>query len=88
MTNPFSLLLKLIRLNSEYFYLLKKSRVAQQDGWERKEKRRKRRKYHREIILVMVTLRFLIMHHNLSKYHILRNFLCFPCNSDCGIIII
>lgn len=41
MTNPSSLLPKLIRLNWEYFYLLKK-RVGkgQQDGCERKEKKK------------------------------------------------
>lgn len=38
------------------------------------ETRRKRRKSHREIILVIITFGFLIMHYNQSKDHTLSIF--------------
>lgn len=45
MTNTSSLLPKLIRLNWEYFYLLKKKvGKGQQDGCERKEKKKEKKK--------------------------------------------
>lgn len=87
-TKPFSLPLKLIKLNSEYFYLLKEEQGRSMSRVRKKRKRRtKSEKCYRGTILVTVTFELLIMPHNKSKGDTLQYFWCFPFNSDCGIFI-